>query len=99
MGEPGANLIRIVVAYAGRAQAHLLEFRVPAGTTVGAAIAACGALSQIAELVGRAPDVGIFGRRCSLQDLVNDGDRIEIYRPLTIDPKLARRRRAALKAG
>jgi putative ubiquitin-RnfH superfamily antitoxin RatB of RatAB toxin-antitoxin module len=34
-----------------------------------------------------------------LQDAVNDGDRIEIYRPLTVDPKLARARRVALKGG
>jgi hypothetical protein len=42
--------------------------------------------------------VGVFGQSCRLDDPVHDGDQIEIYRPLTIDPKEARRQRAALKA-
>ena len=62
-------------------------------------IASSGALSAIPELAGQTLDVGIFGRSCGLQDLVNDGDRIEIYRPLTVDPKRARHRRVALKGG
>ena len=99
MRESETNLIEVVVAYAGPDRACLFELRVPAGTTVAAAIAACGALSAIPELAGQTPDVGIFGRSCSLQDAVNDGDRIEIYRPLTVDPKLARARRVALKGG
>lgn len=41
--------------------------------------------------------VGIYGKRCELNDCVNNGDRIEIYRPLINDPKEIRRRRAALK--
>jgi len=97
MGECAAPLIQAVVAYAGVSRAYLFELRVPAGTTVEGAIAASGAHSVIAELAGQTLDVGIFGRSCSLQDPVRDGDRIEIYRPLTADPKLARRRRAAVK--
>ena len=42
-------------------------------------------------------DVGIWGRRCSLDQLVAEGDRVEIYRPLTIDPMEARRTRATLR--
>ena len=40
--------------------------------------------------------IGIYGKRCSLDELVKEGDRIEIYRPLINDPKEIRRRRAAL---
>jgi putative ubiquitin-RnfH superfamily antitoxin RatB of RatAB toxin-antitoxin module len=37
--------------------------------------------------------VGIWGRICSTDTLLRDGDRVEIYRPLLIDPKEARRLR------
>jgi putative ubiquitin-RnfH superfamily antitoxin RatB of RatAB toxin-antitoxin module len=40
---------------------------------------------------------GIFGRRAKLDHPLKDGDRVEVYRPLTIDPKEARRRRASKK--
>jgi len=38
--------------------------------------------------------VGIFGERCERSRLICDGDRIEMYRPLAVDPKHARRERA-----
>jgi putative ubiquitin-RnfH superfamily antitoxin RatB of RatAB toxin-antitoxin module len=38
-------------------------------------------------------DVGIWGRRCTLDAPVREGDRLEIYRPLLVDPKVARRER------
>lgn len=41
--------------------------------------------------------VGIYGKRCDLNDLVTNGDRIEIYRPLINDPKEIRRRKATQK--
>lgn len=41
--------------------------------------------------------VGIYGKRCDLNELVTNGDRIEIYRPLINDPKEIRRRKAAQK--
>ncbi|OCG01458.1 RnfH family protein [Gilliamella sp. wkB112] len=41
--------------------------------------------------------IGIYGKRCDLNELVKNGDRIEIYRPLINDPKEIRRRKAAQK--
>lgn len=38
-------------------------------------------------------DVGIWGKRCALDQPVRQGDRVEIYRPLLVDPKVARRER------
>jgi uncharacterized protein len=47
-------------------------------------------------LDGASPvQVGVFGRLRSIEDVAQDGDRIEIYRPLVADPKVRRRRRAA----
>jgi putative ubiquitin-RnfH superfamily antitoxin RatB of RatAB toxin-antitoxin module len=89
--------VEAVVAYATARRAQLFEVRMPAGSSVRQAIQACGILSSVPELAGQELDVGIFGQSCRLDDTVRDGDRIEIYRPLTVDPKVARRQRAALK--
>jgi putative ubiquitin-RnfH superfamily antitoxin RatB of RatAB toxin-antitoxin module len=98
MPEPDAALIDAVVVYALPARAHLFEVRIRAGSSVRVAIEASGLLSTVPELAGKPLDVGIFGRCCRLEDPVRDGDRIEVYRPLTADPKVARRRRALLKS-
>jgi putative ubiquitin-RnfH superfamily antitoxin RatB of RatAB toxin-antitoxin module len=97
MAEAAAGTVDAVVVYAVPGRAHLFGVRLPAGSSVGAAIQACGILSAVAELAGQQLDVGVFGRSCGLEATVRDGDRIEIYRPLTVDPKAARRQRAALK--
>ena len=59
---------------------------VPPGTTVGQVLAA-----QHVELNGL--KVGIWGRLRALDTVLHDRDRVEVYRPLTIDPMAARRRR------
>lgn len=65
------------------------EIDLVAGATVHDAIrAACGG-----DVATRS--VGIWGHVCSLDSVVHAGDRVEVYRPLQIDPKDARRLRAA----
>ena len=92
--EPALVRASVVRAYAGRSSR--VEIQVPAGATLRDAIVAAGLLS-LAELTCDAPPVGVFGEIRSLDAKIADGDRIEIYRPLTIDPKEARRLRAALR--
>lgn len=53
-----------------------------------------GVLEKYTEIDLRENKVGIFSRTVELTDLVEDGDRIEIYRPLIADPKEMRRKRA-----
>jgi putative ubiquitin-RnfH superfamily antitoxin RatB of RatAB toxin-antitoxin module len=65
--------------------AQVAQVRLPAGATVRDALAAAGF---------RADQVGIFGKRVTMDARLADGDRVEIYRPLKLDPKEARRRRA-----
>jgi len=65
--------------------ATIVTVTLPAGATVRDALDA-------ARLSGTA--VGIFGRRVRLDTKLADGDRVELYRPLAMDPKEARRRRA-----
>jgi putative ubiquitin-RnfH superfamily antitoxin RatB of RatAB toxin-antitoxin module len=64
----------------------------PPGATVGEALRASGWLAPDAL---NAPDflVGVWGKRCELTAVLREGDRVEIYRGLRVDPKLARRER------
>ncbi len=66
-----------------------------AGMTVGIALGKSGLLEKYPELSGMA--VGIFSRAVQLDDLVKAGDRVEIYRPLLLDPMEIRRQRARSK--
>lgn len=61
---------------------------------VGDALAISPLARELSDAAGGALDVGIFGERCALGDPLNDGDRIEIYRPLALDPMRQRRERA-----
>ncbi len=72
----------------------LLVLDVDVGSTVADVIAASGIESRFPDLaVGEMP-VGIWGRCVSRDTAVRHGDRIELYRPLEIDPREARRQRA-----
>ncbi len=69
----------------------------PSQATIGQALEQSGVLSAFAELRLDSISVGVFSLPRRLDDPVHEGDRIEIYRPLIVDPKEARRRRAELK--
>jgi len=73
------------------------SLRLPAPAAVGTAIEASGIRGEMPELSGIELEVGVFSRRRALADALHDGDRVEIYRPLTIDPKQARRVRAVVR--
>ncbi len=66
----------------------------PAGATIRDALLTGAPLLDVADIEGLAEQVGVFGERCDLQRLLKDGDRVEIYRPLLLDAKAARRLRA-----
>lgn len=86
--------ITVEVIYATK-DGHATEtLRLPAGATVGHALATSGLLARFPEIDLTRQAVGIYGARVRLTDRVADGDRVEIYRPLTVDPKEMRRRRA-----
>jgi uncharacterized protein len=71
--------------------ARVVRLKLPAGATVRDALAASEFHLRKDQLLG------IFGKRVALDQPLADGDRVEIYRPLVIDPKEARRRRARRK--
>ena len=96
MGEVAAGLapITVEVAYALPQEQTLLRIEVPAGTTLRGAIERSGILQRHPQIDLARDRVGVFGRVASLDDALRAGDRVEIYRPLLVDPKDARRARA-----
>ena len=87
--------LRVAVAYVGPAAQVLEPLEVPTGTTVGEAIERSGLLAQCPEIDLAVFKVGIFGKLAKIDQVLEEGDRVEIYRPLIADPKEARKRRAA----
>ena len=74
-----------------------MAVELPAGARVLDAIRASGAMQGEAAVDISTQAVGIWGRSVGLEDRLAEGDRVEIYRPLAMDPKEARRRRAERK--
>jgi len=88
----------VEVAYALPEQQFVIPVIVKAGVTIEQVIQQSGILQKRKEIDLNVNRVGIFGRMMKVTDVVNDGDRIEIYRQLKADPKEIRRRRAAEQA-
>lgn len=87
--------MKVEIAYALPHKQYLLTVDVKKKATVVEAIMATELLVNYPEINLQENSLGIFGKKVSLQQQLSAGDRIEIYRPLTIDPKVARRLRAA----
>ena len=66
---------------------------VPTGSSVRQALVQCGVLTEFADLALDTLNVGVWVKRYSLNHKLKDNDRVEIYRPLRVDPKVARRER------
>lgn len=91
---PGKVRLSVEVVYALPGRQVLLALEVEPGTTVSQAIEQSGILGAFPALDPLSSPVGIFGRRVKRDAVLEHGDRIEIYRPLVVDPKDSRRRRA-----
>lgn len=89
-----AEQVTVEVAYAGPVSQLVRRVVVPVGSTVMQAIEASGIAHEVPGLVIDPARLGIFSRKVAPDQVVGEGDRVEIYRPLTLDPKEARRRRA-----
>ena len=87
--------LRISVVYAARERQYLRELTVPAGTTAVQAIERSGLREEAHLQTSALQNIGIFGRRVAPATVLREGDRVEIYRALALDPRDARRRRAA----
>jgi uncharacterized protein len=89
--------VRIEVVYAGTEAQYIAAVDLGQGATVADAIAAARGTREFAELDIAGLRVGIFGRFADPSTPLQDGDRVEVYRPLKVDPMQARRRRALNK--
>lgn len=85
----------VEVCYASDAVHFLRALQVPAGTTIEQAIAISGVLQEVPEVDLTTMQVGIYAKKKTLDTVLREHDRVEIYRPLIADPKNARRRRKA----
>ncbi|MGO4302333.1 RnfH family protein [Cupriavidus sp. RAF12] len=88
-----ADVVRVSVCYARPDGVFLKDIEVAAGTTVIGAINASGLVEAYPEVDPSTLRVGIYGKLKTPDTVVRTGDRVEVYRTLTADPKQARRKR------
>ncbi|PHM38233.1 RnfH family protein [Xenorhabdus innexi] len=86
--------INIEVIYALPERQYLRNVKLPQGATVEQAIMASGLLELRSDIDLAKNKIGIYSRPAKLTDTLEEGDRVEIYRPLIADPKELRRKRA-----
>ncbi len=87
------DFIRVEVAYADPERQFLRVLELPAAATVADAILVSGVEGECG-IDTATLEVGVWSRPASPGRRLVDGDRVEIYRPLKVDPKEARRKRA-----
>ena len=85
----------VEVAYALPDKQSLVSLEVEEGTTIIEAIEASGVLDTYNQIDLTRDKVGIFSKFATLDTVLREKDRIEIYRPLVADPKKMRKERAA----
>lgn len=94
MSRADVEVLHIEVVYAESTVQHLVVVKLDAGATVGDALQAACSNSVIHGLDIQQHSVGVWGQPTKIDAPLRQGDRVEIYRPLKIDAKSARRRRA-----
>jgi len=90
--------ISVEVVYALPEKQYQRVVRLEEGSTVEQAIVASGLLELRRDIDLSSNKVGVFSRAVKLSDTLQEGDRVEIYRPLIADPKELRRQRAERSA-
>ena len=85
----------VEVAYALPDKQSLVSLEVEEGTTIKEAIEASGVLDTYDQIDLTRDKVGIFSKFATLDTVLREKDRVEIYRPLIADPKKVRKERAA----
>ncbi|GAB3411670.1 RnfH family protein [Massilia agilis] len=93
MAEP----LQVYLCYATPVREYVRTMKVESGTTIGQAIEQSGVLQEFPEINLSTAAVGVYAKKKTLDTVLRERDRVEIYRPLVADPKDSRRRRAAKK--
>jgi putative ubiquitin-RnfH superfamily antitoxin RatB of RatAB toxin-antitoxin module len=89
--------IQVEVVYVLAEGEDAVRLRLPAGATAADAMRASGILERHPEIDLARQKIGVYGKVVEASAALADGDRVEIYRPLVLDAKEARRRRALKK--
>ena len=90
----GQKTIEVEVVFALAERQELVALAIAAGATVAEAIDQSGIAKRFPEQDLSACTLGIWGRVADSNQVLQGGDRVEIYRPLNIDPRETRRRLA-----
>ncbi len=92
-------MIRVEVAYATPERQEIRQLEVPDDVTAYDAVVLSGITGVFPEIDPESNDMGVFGKvvKEPKTHTLREGDRVEIYRPLKIDPKQARLNRARKK--
>ena len=96
--QNGQQRIQVEVVLAMPERQELVVLELAIGATVADAISRSGLPEMFEGFELDATKLGIFGQKASPQQVLRDGDRVEIYRPLIADPKEVRRQRALKQA-
>jgi uncharacterized protein len=94
MPPSSSELLDIEVAYATWERECIVALRLPRGASAHEAIVQSGVLEHVPEIDLAQNKIGVYGKIVGLDYILRQHDRVEIYRPLTIDPKEIRRLRA-----
>jgi putative ubiquitin-RnfH superfamily antitoxin RatB of RatAB toxin-antitoxin module len=92
-----SETVQVYVCYGSAGKEWIRPMQVMPGTTIGEAIEQSGVLQDFPEINLTTQPVGIYAKKKTLDTVLRERDRIEIYRPLVADPKDSRRKRAAKK--
>lgn len=102
--DNAADLIDVEVAYATPEKQRIISLKVTSGTTAYDAVVKSGIVEEFPQIDVESDPMGIFSevldgkkRPLPAEYVLGERDRVEIYRPLIIDPKQARLARAAKK--
>lgn len=93
--ETPISNIRVTVVTCRQGQIWQRNILIPIDSTVHQALKASGYLNDFPNVVISDIVVGVFGNRVAGSQRLVDQDRVEVYSPLKVEPKIARRRRAA----
>ncbi|HEY5647277.1 MAG TPA: RnfH family protein [Pseudomonadales bacterium] len=91
--------MHVEVVYALPERQHCLHLELPQGATVGQALDAVRRIPPFDALALQEVPVGIFGRPATRETVLEANDRVEVYRPLRVDPRESRRQRARNQPG
>lgn len=86
--------MQVTVAYSpGPRQVREWELDLPEGATAGDALVRCGLYEAFPQLRDQTASLSVWGRRVASTQVLRERDRLEVLRPLLVDPKVARRER------